>query len=68
MPDITMCDNDECTLKKQCYRFMARPTKGWQAYSNFEQGENGKCQYYWEYNVKKRSKNGWHIVPSEIGE
>ncbi len=35
MPDISMCKNDTCPLKKSCYRFMATPGMR-QSYSVFE--------------------------------
>jgi len=25
MPDITMCRNNKCSMKKECYRFIAEP-------------------------------------------
>jgi hypothetical protein len=35
MPDISMCQNEDCPSKLKCYRFMARPNAHWQAYSVF---------------------------------
>lgn len=48
MPDITMCNNDKCPSSKTCYRFMAKPTPGWQSYAAFAPppGEL-KCDSYW---------------------
>jgi hypothetical protein len=43
MPDITMCTNEECPLKKSCYRFMGIPSQ-WQSFSHFSGGEN--CEAY----------------------
>ena len=44
MPDISMCMNETCKSKKQCYRYTATPTEGQQSYSGFkvEQG-NERC-------------------------
>jgi hypothetical protein len=47
MPDISMCDNQTCTLNKTCYRFNANPDEYRQAYSAFKQDEKGNCDYYW---------------------
>ena len=36
MPDISMCDNEKCPKRKQCYRFCAVPFKQWQAWTHFD--------------------------------
>jgi len=47
MPDISMCENNKCPLRKNCYRFLARA--GYvQVYSDFAPDEKGKCDGYWE--------------------
>lgn len=46
MADITMCNNDNCTLKELCYRYTATPTEEWQAYAKFEQDESGMCEHF----------------------
>jgi len=33
MPDISMCTNDNCPLRKKCYRYTAIPFETWQSYS-----------------------------------
>lgn len=38
MPDITMCANDECRRRSECYRYMAAPNPWRQAYSEFKCG------------------------------
>ena len=43
MPDFAMCTNKKCTIKKNCYRFKAKPNPIKQDYMFFEQDENGKC-------------------------
>ena len=40
MPDISMCRNETCPLKKSCYRYMAKPNEFRQAYSSFEWKEH----------------------------
>ena len=46
-PDITMCKDDRCVLKKKCYRFTAEPDY-YQSY--FESSpydvEKNKCTYF----------------------
>ena len=41
MPDITMCMNDNCPVRKDCYRHTATPSE-WQSWSVFEwDGKDG---------------------------
>jgi len=35
MPDITMCKNESCPLKINCYRYMAKPNPDRQTYADF---------------------------------
>lgn len=35
MPDISLCRNTNCPLRKNCYRFTAKPDEFIQSYSNF---------------------------------
>ena len=55
MPDITKCSGDGCSLKKQCYRFLAKDSE-MQSYL-IEIPFNKKlktCNLYWEkQNTKK---------------
>jgi len=44
--DITMCMNENCKVKEQCYRYTAKPDK-WQSYAMFSTEEE-KCGYFWE--------------------
>ncbi len=50
MPDISMCKNTKCRLKKSCYRYMAIPLS-YQTYGDFEPTINDSkkcvCEYYW---------------------
>jgi len=45
MPDITMCNNKSCVLRKNCYRFMAKPNEHRQSYCFFKP-TNNKCEYF----------------------
>jgi hypothetical protein len=36
MPDISMCANEECTLRETCYRFVATPNPFRQSYSDYK--------------------------------
>jgi hypothetical protein len=47
MPDISMCKNEECPLRNQCYRYTAVP-EVYQSYASFKPDENGKCDYFIE--------------------
>ena len=47
MPDISMCGNDDCPLRKQCYRHEATPSD-WQSWCNFEPDEKGNCEHFME--------------------
>jgi len=44
--DITKCTNEECNIKKQCYRHTA-PCSFKQSYCHFHQNEDGSCGYFW---------------------
>ena len=48
MPDITMCFNKNCPLRKKCYRFMAKPDT-YQAYFVDVKPKNGKCEHFLPY-------------------
>jgi hypothetical protein len=49
MPDISMCLNEHCPLRKTCYRFTAKPSY-YQSYSMFHFNINDKnkptCEFY----------------------
>jgi hypothetical protein len=47
MPDITMCENNACPLRRKCERFMASPSPI-QAYDRFTPDENGECNMFME--------------------
>jgi hypothetical protein len=53
MPDIAMCKNETCKLKKDCYRYMAEPSKYWQTYADIKPNEKGECAYFIKYYLQK---------------
>lgn len=42
MPDISMCSNEACERKKDCYRYVAIPSS-WQSYMQFDEKD---CQHF----------------------
>ena len=36
MPDISMCQNEDCPVRYGCYRYTALPDEHWQSYAQFE--------------------------------
>jgi hypothetical protein len=53
MPDISMCNNQDCPKKETCYRFIAKPNIH-QSYTKFE--FNGNCMYYLKSSLIKNKK------------
>lgn len=58
MPDITMCLNDKCQIKNDCYRFMATPDR-YQSYSFFGKDQEEKCDYFWKMKRSKEDVSDW---------
>lgn len=54
--DISMCQNDECPLRKQCYRYNAIPCEYMQSYAEFKPDEDGKCDHFWQI-TDQRTRN-----------
>ena len=48
MPDITMCDRQECPSCDKCYRFVAEPNPYRQSYfaPPYPDYASGKCEYF----------------------
>lgn len=57
MPDITMCNNETCTLKERCYRHTAIPDDYWQSWAFFEQNEDGTCDNFYPTAVEYADSN-----------
>lgn len=55
MADISMCSNDVCAKRKNCYRYTAIHNPYYQAYAIFSNDKEG-CEYFWD-NSKKRNAN-----------
>ena len=54
MPDISMCDNTKCPVRKWCYRYRAISNYPWQSYCHYEPKsyENigtctDQCEHFW---------------------
>jgi len=46
MPDISMCANNDCPVRRSCYRFMATPSMR-QSWAGFEPDrETGRCEAF----------------------
>lgn len=49
MPDISMCEGQECPKKDTCFRYLAKPSKWRQTYfRGIPLKEDGTCDHYWE--------------------
>jgi hypothetical protein len=46
MADITMCQDKECILKDECYRYTATPNPWRQAYFVYSPRDGGACKEY----------------------
>jgi hypothetical protein len=48
MPDLAMCQHDECPAAKRCYRHEATPSQYpmTQFYAEFAPDESGKCEAF----------------------
>jgi hypothetical protein len=55
MPDISMCNNQNCASRMKCYRFLAKPCEFLQSYIVLEV-QLDKCELFWQ------------ATPSEIGQ
>lgn len=51
MPDITMCENDDCPLNDHCWRFNSPPNQYYQSYQKYqpqidEELDEVDCKFY----------------------
>ena len=53
MPDITLCTNDSCFIKGNCYRYIAEPDYNWQPMSYFIPDEIGVCFDFMPVNPRR---------------
>lgn len=47
MADMTMCNQESCNKKNNCWRYLATPNPLWQAYFSPKLRPDGSCLYYW---------------------
>lgn len=50
MPDISMCDDKSCHMRRKCYRYMAKPFPICQTYFLESPRQGDQCAYFWEIN------------------
>ena len=58
MSDISMCKNETCKVRDQCYRFTADPAQAGQSYGDFAPSDDKACPeccYFWPIKEDK----GW---------
>lgn len=48
MPDITMCNDEECPQKERCYRFIAEANPYRQSFFVESPKKMDGCDYLWE--------------------
>jgi len=54
MPDISMCVNEGCHLKNNCYRYTATPCEFRQSYHAFNPDEvTGICNDFWDRKTRE---------------
>ena len=51
MPDIAMCQGNECPVKENCWRYMA-PANRFQSYFATPPCTEDGCEYFWDMNEK----------------
>jgi hypothetical protein len=52
MPDISMCKNEKCKFKDECYRFTAKPNEHWQAYGDFNCKDKTSIDtFFWKNSI-----------------
>jgi len=52
MADIQMCKDQECPMKRKCYRFTATPNE-WQWYLDPSVRKGDKCEDLWDNKGRK---------------
>lgn len=48
MADITMCMNESCKKRLDCYRYTATINPYRQSFAEFTLNEQGECAYFWD--------------------
>lgn len=57
MPDITMCEGNECPLKESCYRYKAEADQYQCYFVDIPLQEDGTCDYFIEIWSKPKTQN-----------
>lgn len=58
MPDMSMCEGNNCPLKQTCYRHTAVANTTMQSYNNFTYNvEEEKCDFYWPTKILEHGKD-----------
>ena len=64
MPDISLCKNNNCTLRVNCFRFLAEPNEYRQSYGSFEPNENNECSNFVDFSKHPHHKlRDFEVVP-----
>lgn len=56
MPDMSLCTNESCPLRKGCYRATAIPSDFLQSYMSFNLNADGTCNWFLD-NKEYKNKN-----------
>ena len=52
MSDISMCKNEKCKFKEDCYRFTAKPDEVYQSYGDFNcKRKTGIDTFFWKNGI-----------------
>jgi hypothetical protein len=57
MPDISLCKNEDCPLRENCYRYTATPGEFMQSYASFEWGITIDNDIYCDYFIDNKLKS-----------
>jgi hypothetical protein len=57
MPDISMCRNEKCKFKEECYRFTAKPDEFRQSYGTFKCKDKVSIDtFFWKNDIPSIQK------------
>jgi len=54
--DISMCANQECKMREDCYRAKAKISE-WQSWAMFEPDSDTKCEHWIKYPREVKNDN-----------
>jgi len=55
VPDISMCQGDECPLKEKCYRYLAKPNEYQSYFVTPPYKDDGSCDHLWDLSKSKEN-------------